>query len=199
MDERVEDEDVMGMGRGLEDHGVESSAEARDGEAGGSFDGEGEGEVVGEERRVKEHAGEEEEAEVGLGVGVGADDGVPGVEVWLRYLVEQEEGVRKVAEGREGAGGEELAGGVGVGEEVEAEHVGVDLLQPWHVQGGLVVVEEPQHWMVIRTAVVVVGVHHDNKLLLKLKLVHPPPPPFNIIITSCSFLIIGMEWEWEWE
>lgn len=150
VDERVEDEDVAGVGRGLEDHGVESGAEARGGEAGGGFDGEGEGEVVGEERGVEEQAGEEEEAEVGLGVSVGADEGVPGVEVWLGDLVEQEEGVGEVAEGGEGAGCEELAGRVGVGEEVEAEHVGVDLLQPPHVQGGLIVVEKPQHWMVTR-------------------------------------------------
>lgn len=159
VDEGIENEDVGGMERGLGDHGMESSSETGGREEGGSSDGEGEGEVVREVGGGEEEAGEEDEGEVGPGMGrggVGTDKDVPSVEVWLRDLIEQAEGVGEVAEGGEGDGGEEHGGGVRVGgKEVETEHEGVDLLESGNVKpvALVVVFKKPQYWMVPGAAV----------------------------------------------
>lgn len=109
-------------------------------------------------RAVSEHAGEEAETGIGVGAGsVGADEGVPSVEVRVGNLVEHPESVADIRGGREGEGGDETAGGVGVGEEAEAKHAGMDLPELCGIEA-LVVVKKREHRMVSRVAAVLVVV-----------------------------------------
>lgn len=102
MNQRIEDEDIR-IKPELDRHALQGSPFVESSELGGDFDGEREGVFVGSVKATMEHEGEEEKAVSGVGAGgVGADESVPGVEIWVGDLVEHEAGVVEACAGREG-------------------------------------------------------------------------------------------------
>ena len=60
---------------------------------------------------------------------ISTNESVPRIEIWVRNLVENFQGIIEAGEGGESGGSEESTGGEGVEEEADAEHLGMDLVQ----------------------------------------------------------------------
>lgn len=64
-----------------------------------------------------------------MAIGVAADGGVPGEDVWVGEVGEDDGAVGEVGGVGDGGGGDEAAGGEGVGDETGDDHLGLDLLE----------------------------------------------------------------------
>lgn len=135
MDKRIEDKDIR-MERGFDGHGMKGAAHLQCREPRGGFDGERESELIGSEAATMQHLGKQKKSNQRVRAGsVSTDEGVPRVEIWLGNLIEHPAGIEEVRMKRERVGSEEPGGAVKVGEEGEAEHGSMDLLDPCCVDG----------------------------------------------------------------